>query len=273
MNENIIEKQPVFRIETIKVQNGGEVSFYPDYGVIFSVKINGKEIIHFDKEMFEEKKGRVKGGIPPLFPNAGPLTENSNFPGLPQHGFARDSKWQTEKIENGFKMILSSNEETKKMYPYDFIFSTIGVFNEDGSFTLTQEVENLDDKKEMPVSFGLHPYFEILSKDKKDIKFNFDGGKFIEEQVEIWANGKAVSIDNPKVKDSNAVIEVILPEEGTLVIDASPEYKKIWVWSMENQDFVCIEPVLRNKNGLIDDPEMVKPKGKFSANVSFQLKK
>jgi len=271
MNESSIEKQPIFKIETLKGPNCGEVSYYPDYGVIFSVKLNGKEVLHFDKAMFEEKKGRVKGGIPPLFPNAGPITENTNFPGLPQHGFARDSKWQTEKIVNGFRMNLFANEETKKMYPYNFIFSTSGVFNDDGSFTLIQEVENLEDKKDMPVSFGLHPYFKVPNEEKNNIKFNFEGGKFIEENIEVWANGKAISVDNPKTKDPSAIIEISVPSIGKLVIDASVEYKKIWVWSMKDKDFICIEPVMRDKNGLVDDPEKVKPKATFLSNVNIKL--
>jgi galactose mutarotase-like enzyme len=91
-------------------------------------------------------------------------------------------------------------------------------------------------------------------------------------QVDRWAHGQFVSIDNPKLEDPEAVVEVKIPELGTLIIDISPEYKKIWVWSMSDKDFVCIEPVMRDSNGLIDDPENIKPQETYSASVKFKLK-
>jgi len=45
---------------------------------------------------------------------------------------------------NGFRETLVSDEETKKVYPYDFNFELEGIFEADGSFTLTQTVENLE---------------------------------------------------------------------------------------------------------------------------------
>jgi galactose mutarotase-like enzyme len=272
MKENIIEKGNELKIEKIEGPNNGEVRYCPKRGVIItSIKLGGKEIIYLDEETFKNVNTNVKGGIPILFPNAGPITENPEFPNLAQHGFARNSEWQNEKIENGFKGSLQSSEETKKMYPYNFKLSVLGNFEEDGSFTFKQEVENKEEDKELPLSMGLHPYFKVPNIEKNNIKFNFEGGKFVEEQVEIWANGKAVSIDNPKAKDPNAIMEVIIPSVGSLIIDASAEYKKIWVWSMPGKDFVCVEPVMRDRNGLIDDPEMIKPKEIFTARINFKL--
>lgn len=272
MKENILEKENVLKIETIEGPNNGEVSYCPKRGeIITSIKLGGKEIIYLDDETFKNVNVNVKGGIPILFPNAGPITENPKFPNLAQHGFARNSEWKSEKRENGFIGTFLSNEETKKMYPYDFRLSVLGNFEEDGSFTFKQEVENKEENKELPLSMGLHPYFKVPNNEKNNIKFNFEGGKFIEEQIDIWANGKAVSIDNPKVKDPNATMEVIIPSLGSLIIDASIEYQKIWVWSMSGKDFVCVEPVMRNKDGLINDPEKIKPIKTFSAKVNFKL--
>lgn len=273
MKENNLENKHKFKIETIKGPQGGEVSYCPERGgIITSIKLGGKEILYLDEETFKNVDTNVKGGIPILFPNAGPITENSEFPNLEQHGFARKSKWSKENIEDGFKEVLSANEETKKMYLYDFQFSVSGKFEEDGSFTFNQEVENKEENKELPISMGLHPYFKVSNSEKSNIKFNFEGGKFIEDNIETWANiGKAVSIDNPKVKDPNAVMEVVIPSLGTLIIDVSVEYQKIWVWSVPGKDLVCVEPVMRDKNGLVDNPEKIKPKETFSAKVNFKL--
>jgi len=272
MQENNLERKQKLKIETIKGPNNREVSYCPERGgIITSIKLEGKEILYLDEKTFLNIDTNVKGGVPILFPNAGPITENSEFPNLEQHGFARKSKWQTENVKDGFRETLSANEETKKMYPYDFQFSFLGKFEEDGSFTLNQEVENKEETKELPLSMGLHPYFKVPSAEKSNIKFNFEGGDFVEKQLEIWANGKAVSIDNPKIKNPDAKMEVYIPSLGSLIIDASVEYQKIWVWSMSGKDFVCVEPVMRDKNGLVDNPEKIKPKETFSTKVNLKL--
>ncbi|HEY5589288.1 MAG TPA: hypothetical protein VIK86_10105 [Candidatus Paceibacterota bacterium] len=272
MKENNFENEKILKIETIKGPNNREASICPKRGdILTSLKFDGKEIIYLDEETFKNTEVNVKGGIPILFPNAGPLDNNSEFPNLEQHGFARKLEWSSEKVESGFSSSLSSNDDTKKVYPFDFKFSVLGNFEVDGSFTLKQEVENLEENKEMPISMGLHPYFKVPSIEKNNIKFNFEGGKFIEEQVEIWANGKAISIDNPKIKNPNMPMEITIPSLGTLIIDPSVEYKKIWVWSMPGKDFVCVEPVMRDKNGLINDPEKIKPRKTFTTKVNFKL--
>ena len=262
------------KTETIKNPEGNEVSFCAERGgIITSIKLHGQEILYLDQATFQDKTLNIKGGIPILFPNAGPI-ESSNFPNLKQHGFARDSnKWLAIKTHDGFKETLTSEKENLTSYPYNFILSIEGHLKNNGSFTIKQKVDNLEKDKELPISMGLHPYFKVSNEDKKNIKFNFEGGKLIEKQVDIWANGKAVSIDNPKIQDSFAVMEISIPNIGTLVIDASSEYQKIWVWSMKDKDFFCVEPVMRNKGGLVNDPEMVRQKESFTATVNFKLKK
>lgn len=270
MNQNPLENVNTFKIEMIKGPNNGEVSYCPKRGeIITSIKLAGKEIIYLDQETFKDLNVNVKGGVPILFPNAGPITENSEFPNLAQHGFARNMEWQSEHTENGFMGTLSANEKTRKMYPFDFKFSVSGRFEQDGSFTYDQVVENMEEVGELPLSMGLHPYFKVPNIEKSNIKFNFAGGKLVEEQIKSWVNGKtikAISIDNP-----NVPMEIVIPGMGTLVMGVSPEFKKIWVWSVDGKDFICVEPVMRNANGLIDNPEKIKPKGKFSARVNLKL--
>jgi galactose mutarotase-like enzyme len=259
------------KVEKIKSPEGSEVSYCRERGgIITSIKIKGKEILYLDEATFQNTNVNVKGGIPMLFPNSGPLT-SEQYPKLKQHGFARlSNKWLSENKGNEFTEKLTSDEKTKELYPHDFQFSIDGKF-EDGSFTLNQRVENLNEEKEMPISMGLHPYFKVPNEEKKNIKFNFEGGQIAEEQFEVWANDGTVSLDNPKIKDPEAVVEVFVPSLGTLKINASIEYKKILVWSLPEKNFVCIEPVMRDDGGLVDDPEMIKSKGTFSSTVNFNL--
>jgi galactose mutarotase-like enzyme len=262
-----------FIIKTIKGLNNSKVSFCPEHGgIVTSLVLNKKEIFYFDEETFKNKKESTRGGIPILFPNMGELNSDLLYPNLKRHGFARDLEWIIEDKEFGFKETLSSSPETKKAYPFNFSLTVTGEFKDDGTFILNQEVYNKEENKELPISMGLHPYFKVPSGEKKNIKFNFEGGKYIEEQINSWGNGETLIIDNPKVINSEEVIEIDIPTLGTLIIDISPMYKKIWVWSMPGKDFICIEPAMRGTNGLIDSPHMVEPNGKFKASFSIKLK-
>lgn len=257
------------KIEKIQTPNKGEVSFSSERGgIITSLKLNGVEILYLDHETFKNKDTSVRGGIPILFPNAGPIPEEiktEEYINLKQHGFARDMKWSSENKENSFSETLISDENTKKVYPHDFKLTLSGILEEDSSFTLTKNIQNLNENQEMPISSGLHPYFKVANAQKQNIEFNFPGGDFVKENIEKWANGKAVSIDNP-----NIPLEVYIPELGTLVFTIDQEYKKIWVWSMPDKDFICIEPVMHDIGGIIKAPTMIKPKEDLT--VSFNIK-
>ena len=258
--------------ENIKTLEGSEVSFSPERGgIITSLKLDGKEILYLDEETFNNLNSSVKGGIPILFPNAGPIPDEiktEEYANLKQHGFARDMKWSFEKTENGFAESIISDENTKSVYPHYFKLTLRGVLEEDDSFTLTKTIQNLNEDKDMAVSSGLHPYFKVDNEQKQNIEFNFPGGKFIKENIEKWANGEYVCIDNP-----NIPLEVYIPELGTLIFTIDKEYKKIWVWSMPDKDFVCIEPVMHDKGGIILEPTIIKPKESLTVSFNVKLRK
>ena len=259
------------RIEKVNNPEGGEVSFAPGRGgIITSLKLDGKEILYLDEETFNNLNLSVKGGIPILFPNAGPMPDEiktEEYANLKQHGFARDYKWVGEKNIDGFREVLSSDENTKSMYMNDFKLTLGGKFENANSFTITKIIDNLNEDKDMAVSSGLHPYFKVPNAQKQNINFNFPGGDFIKENIEKWANGEYVCIDNPKIP-----LEVYIPELGTLVLIIDKEYKKIWVWSMPDKDFVCMEPVMHDKGGIILEPTIIKPKESLTVSFNIKLK-
>ena len=265
-------KNNKFEIETIKMPNSNEVSFCGERGgIITSLIIKNKEILYLDRETFDNKDINVRGGIPILFPNAGAIVNNYIYPNLKQHGFARDLKWKIEKNKDSFKELLIQDRNIINIYPYNFNLFIYGKFEKNGSFTIKQEVQSMEEHREVPVSMGLHPYFNIKNEEKGKLKFNFDGGMYIEEHLDDWANGNYISIDNPKINDINAKMEIIVPSFGALVVDASVEYRKIWIWSLPGKDFICIEPVMRDVNGLINNPEKIKPLKKITATVNFNI--
>jgi D-hexose-6-phosphate mutarotase len=76
MKEFGMEKNPQLKIETVKTPEGNEVSFCPERGgIITSIKFDGNEVLYMDDETFNNKEVNVKGGVPILFPNAGPIPD------------------------------------------------------------------------------------------------------------------------------------------------------------------------------------------------------
>jgi galactose mutarotase-like enzyme len=264
------KKQKIFNVKAL---SGNEVSFSPSRGgIITSLKFSGTEILYLDNKTFVNTAGNVRGGIPILFPNAG-IVESSNFPGLKQHGFARNSdEWKSELIPNGFRETLLVKKDDQISYPYDCSLSVEGTFPNENSFTLIQKVENLEESAAIPIAFGLHPYFKVANEEKKNIRFNFEGGQQVQDQAFVWMNGGTVIIDNPKLKDPSAVLEISIPKLGTVRLDVSIEYKKLWIWSVPGENFFCVEPAMRDIGGLTNDPTLIKPAETFSASVTFSLK-
>ena len=274
---NNFENKPV--LEKKIEYNNSELDFCPEGGgIIKLMKIDGVELLYFDETRFNDPKKSNRGGVPVLFPMAGPETNEGPFSKLNQHGFARDLPWEILKNENGeFVEILKSNEEIKKNFDYDFELKMKTVIDDDGDITLIQEVENTG-TKEMPVSMGLHPYFNVLEEDKENIKFNFSGGEEIENDIKDWLENPERKkegdylrrIDNPREE-----MKINIPGIRTIKMDISKEYEKVWIWTERGSNFICIEPVMRdNLDGkIVGGPEMIKGGETFSASVKYSLEK
>lgn len=265
------ETKSDLKIETLEGYEGSEVSFCPQRGgIITSMKLKGREVLYLDSDTFRDTSINVKGGIPILFPNAGPL-EGGPYP-LKQHGFARTSdKWSVDKIKEGeSNEKFMADEDTKKSFPYNFLLEMKTKMENDGSITLAEETTNLEKDKDMPVSMGLHPYFRVSEEKKKEVEL-YVNDKKIETNFEKWSKGEAVSIDNPKLENPDAIFRVAIPDLGTIAMNASLEYKKIWIWTQPGKDFICVEPVMRDAGGLVNDPELIKPEQTLSAKVNFRL--
>lgn len=277
------ESKP-FNIETVRSPEDNEVSFSPERGgIITSLTLGGKELLYMDWDTFrsEDPGTSVKGGIPILFPQAGPLKPDvlaklsldDPLRNLKQHGFARNSAaWRAQTGERAFRETLSSDNETRKAFPYDFELSMVGELEKDGSFTLIQGAVNKERGKVMPLAMGLHPYFRVPHDKKHLIKFDFPGGENISPEPPPEDPNRAEKFDNPRLH-GHEPMRIVIPELGTLVMDVSREYKRIWVWSIPGKDFVCIEPVMRDAGGLVNDPEQVPPGKSVVGRVNFRLEK
>ena len=151
------------------------IKFCPKRGGLITNWVSeGREILYFDEKRFIDKTKSIRGGIPILFPICGNLDiPNSlfgkNYMPFMQHGFARNLQWQhcLNEQKNSLCLILQDTEKTKTFYPFNFELK-IEVSLKINCLKFIINIQNKTNI-EMPINFGLHPYFNI--SDFKNLNF------------------------------------------------------------------------------------------------------
>ena len=105
------------------------------------------------------------GQCPFCFPNCGRFINSTYYyKGQPYelgcHGFAQYSKFEAYPTTNAeIRFVLKSNEETKKVYPFDFEL-TIVYRLEGNKLSTKATIRNTGDEL-MPATFGAHPGYNV----------------------------------------------------------------------------------------------------------------
>jgi galactose mutarotase-like enzyme len=210
-------------------------------GLVTSFSIDDAEILYLDRATFNDLTQNVRGGIPLLFPHAGP--SKSNLYHLSQHGFARRMPWNViAQDSNSITLQLSSDVETRKDFPFEF---ELRLKASVAGNTLTHifTVINKSDKP-MPTAYGTHPYFQIPQADKQNLTANIEG--FNPKEID-WSGGFDQSFANP------GRIRIQMPGKK-LTLETDPDiFEVVRIWHLAGKDFVCIEPWTRDSFA-IDDP-------------------
>lgn len=203
---------------------------------------------------------------PVLFPIVGTLKNNNyRYKGkvytLPRHGFAREKKFTVS--DDGTTFTLSSNEETKKVYPFDFSLSIQYSLNKN-ELKVTYTVENTGTET-MYFSLGAHPAFAVpigKSGNYEDHFLEFSR----EENADKWPitkDGLISSASEPFLKNQKFIpLNKTLFEKDAIVlkglkshcisirsnkdnngIDFKFEgFPYFGIWAAKGADFVCLEP-------------------------------
>ena len=233
------------------------------WGHIDSCVIEGVEIFH----PFFGDQNKPKGGMPFMFPNAGPLSEdqkNISRLNLPQHGFGRISKWECNSETWEQRLVFSETPD----FPFAGKVNLTIEITQQGSVQFLQTIQNIGDKT-LPLATGLHPYFSVPKGKKDAITWDFEGWDAIYTQREIWKQGGTGKYNIPL----NAPISFTIPEIGTIQLETSRDYKRFWVWSLPEKDFVCVEPVMGDEGMIVDAPFMLPPGQSHTSFLKISLKK
>jgi len=260
----IAVKQEQYRIYILSDQTSlARLEIVPERGgIVTRWAIQGQEILYLDQERFQDPSLSVRGGIPILFPICGNLpnnqyTHNEKSYTLQQHGFAREMLWEVidQNTDSGASLTLrlTSTSVTKKLYPFDFEVDF--TYQLQGNYlSIKQRYTNLSDEK-MPFSTGLHPYFWV--KDKSQLSFDIPAnilqdhttleikpfnGTFDLSQPEIDAAFKQVNRQSASFSDRQRPL--------TLNLEYSDLYGTLVFWTLQNKDYICLEPWTAPRNAL-----------------------
>lgn len=237
-------------------------------GIIIGFGVNGEELLFLNKETFYDSAANVRGGIPILFPISGQLTNgeyewNGQTYQMKNHGLARNSAWTVIKTSTddsaSITLSLTSNEETKKSYPFDFevIFT---YFLKNQSLSIHQEYINKS-ADEMPFYAGFHPYFKTTHK---NLAYDTDAATYLDYN-DLVIKRVSDGLDLTGKKESLALLDAMkkeiafeLPDRQlNISITYGKEFKPVYLWTEEGQDFVCVEPWMANTNELNRKEELV----------------
>lgn len=209
---------------------------------------------------------------PVLFPNVGKyygghFTYNGTDYPMGQHGFARDTEFeQATSGENFVTYRLCADEESKKVYPFDFVLEITHRLN-GNRLTVEWNVKNTDDK-EMYFTIGGHPAFNVNvlpDTDFEDYSLVFKEGTEKLSYVLLDAeSGTAIGdkVYELELTDSKYALKKDMFDKDALVFDGgqiewaalalpdgkpyialeSKGFPNFGIWSKPGAPYVCLEP-------------------------------
>jgi galactose mutarotase-like enzyme len=212
---------------------------------------------------------------PVLFPHVGKLKNNQLIINKishvsKQHGFARDLEFECiSSFENHLIFQLESNESTKSLFPFDFVFQ-ISYLIEGNSLKISYRVINRGDNT-MYFGIGAHPAFSCPIKSTRlEENTSFEGYLINfekEEQLQTYRLNEGLINSKPELLEENSSMIHLTRELfdqdalifnnlksswvglahfeiGQIVKVYSKEFNWLGIWSLnkDGADFVCIEP-------------------------------
>lgn len=260
----------------IKDANGNCATILPEKGAtVLSFQSNGIEIFYQDMENINSPE-RPRCGIPFLFPVFGRTPEDSVYP-MEIHGFGHTSVWTVlEKKEDELRLELRANEETRKVYPFEFRVELVFSIK-DGKLNIHQIYENLGEI-DMPFSFGFHPYFagvptEFVTSVSAGMQMDMQTGQpapYDGQPVQIYFPEGAPESGAFFVQAKDEV--VIKANEKQIHMQFDENFNRLVFWAVRGKDFLCVEPINSSPNGLVTGDCYSLAQGeRREADVSFYL--
>lgn len=219
---------------------------------------------------------------PILFPIVGTLKNNSytlnnKEYSMSRHGFARDNRFKV-KEHNSRSVIfsLTSNEETKKQFPFNFELE-LKYTLQDKKLTLDYTVRNTGDT-EMPFSLGAHPAFALpgnfndyslhFEKAEPLVSSQLENDLISDKTVSIAANNDEVELSYDLFKNDALIFKSLqsdfieIKKDGAAFLKVTfNDFPHLGIWTKQDAPFICIEPWQGYSDSYDADGDFVKKEG------------
>ena len=227
-----------------------------------------------DTAILYEGSGAKRSGIPLLFPFADPLTDDTlkyTQTELPQHGFGRNVEWEITQPETS-KAVATLKSETlahtwQVAFPYSFqstLTLALETNGETDSLEYLWHTENTG-RSPLPLAPGLHPYFPLDHNRKTTL------------ETQPTLNLTPLQSPAPLqggLKHPYANLTARFPK-FTLTLKADPKPEKLVVWSQPpsaaDSNFICLEPFMRDTDGINENPIWLEPGQAWTWKVTFEV--
>ncbi len=225
-------------------------------GELVGVRYQGKE------RLWQNPTGEWAGHAPLLFPVCGHFGVTVNGVSYPikAHGFARKSEFTlVEKGEDFARFCLKANDETKKVYPYEFVFFV--TYRLCGAKIEIEYLVENPAKEPLYFACGAHDSF-ALKKDVDEYYLKFENEETLTHRpcnTGGYLTGETVQFTNvnpfvlPKEYLQNGdslIFENVHSNAVTLCEKSGKELAKICfngfdnllLWRAGDAKYICIEP-------------------------------
>ncbi|MDE0859748.1 MAG: D-hexose-6-phosphate mutarotase [Akkermansiaceae bacterium] len=242
-------------------------------------------VLYMSPKAIMDTSKPIRGGIPICWPW---FNKHPSDPSLPAHGFVRTKFWKLESAEsNGrsAKLIftLTSDEETKKMFPHDFELSatiTIG-----DKLRVVLKMKNTGDTP-VKVSTALHTYLSVGDTDRIMVE-GLKGSHYVdcllpEDAEEVYQEGALIidkEIDRIYKSMSSVLIRDLDRHRSVFIDKAGSRTTVVWnPWvnkskkikdlpDRDYREFLCIETT----NAGLDRP-MLYPNSSHKVEATIGLR-
>jgi galactose mutarotase-like enzyme len=246
----------------------------PRGGMVTRFVVGDSNVLYLDPATLRDQTKNVRGGIPVLFPIAGRLADDRyTLDGttytMKQHGFARNMPWAIvdQATDGGARvgLSLSPTPVTRAQYPFEFRLEMTYLLA-DGQLTVRTRVSNLGERP-MPVSPGLHPYFQLGDAVKS-------GARVLSDGTQAWDNrtSRVVALETPIDLTADVVdlhvldhwprtVRLTRPGDRDLELALGVPDRVLVIWTERGRDFVCVEPWTARGGALKDGTAPLVPPG------------
>ena len=261
------------------------------------------DALYFAQEVVDRYPNQMYAGTPLLFPQVSfshlPDKEHhyqlaGKIFALPQHGFARRSKWKVIEVsESRATMELADSEDSRAAYPFAFRTEVTYELRE-GRLHYRQVVENRSNE-EMPFSTGIHPYLPVpigpsSARNECYVELPEATRVISADEWQTWRTEPFTTKQLPVREDVSGTLfltdlatpEISLIDPGaavkiTLNFAQAPLHRYVALWSKSTSDpFYCIEPWTALPNSLNrEKTELIRlaPGETFEAGMLLNISK